>query len=417
MTLRSHARVVLKLAAGCVVLFALLQFIRPEITNPPVVADLAAPEAVKSLLVNACYDCHSNQTRLRWFDRIVPAYWLVAHDVRAGREHLNFSDLGALPLSKQRSVLYESLNQVALGAMPPRAYRRVHPESVLSAEQLAVLEHYLHGPEPVSPATPAQVASAKEQYSGWLVDRATEPTVRATLNGISYLPEYKNWEVISSTDRFDDHRFRAILGNGVAARAVAANQTNPWPDGSILAKVSWDELADPDGSVHMGEFRQVAFMIKDRAKYAATQGWGYAQWMGTQLEPYGKSANFSRECTGCHEPMRAHDFVFTLPVAPTSVPRSWRLISSGVEPKGNNMSQLYGNDVAVEHARHVGVGPYPLGAALSRIVWQQREDPNWFGGRIPGRVKSIDVVTVSTLASNDDLGSQPLLLARASVMP
>ena len=412
-----RARITLQAGAVLLALFVGLQLTRPELSNPPVLADLAAPEAVKSILVAACYDCHSNQTRLRWFDRLAPAAWLVARDVRAGREHLNFSDIGVLPLAKQRSRLYESLNQIKLGAMPPRAYRSLHPESVLTAEQIAVLERYLHGPDPVLPATLAQVAAAKEQYLNWLAEGPTKPPVRPSPNGIGYMPEYKDWQVLSSTDRFDDHRFRVILGNEVAARAALANQVRPWPDGSVLAKVSWDELANPDGSVHMGEFRQVAFMIKDHRKHAATQGWGYAQWMGTKLEPYGKNAEFSGECTGCHEPMRAHDFVFTVPVAATSVPRAWRLITSAVHPQDGTMSQLYGNEVAVGHARRVGPGPYPPGAALSRVVWRQREDPNWFGGRIPGKVESVDVVTVAKRSSNEDVRAQPLLEARASVMP
>ena len=413
----SRARIALPAAAVLLALFVGLQLTRPVLTNPPVLADLAAPQSVKSILVTGCYDCHSNQTRLRWFDRLAPAAWLVARDVHVGREHLNFSDIGVLPTAKQRSRLYEALNQIKLGAMPPRAYRSLHPESVLTADQIAVLERYLHGPEPVLPATPAQVAAAKEQYLNWLADGPTKPPVRPSPNGISYMPEYKDWQVLSSTDRFDDHRFRVILGNEVAARAALANQVRPWPDGSVLAKVSWDELADPDGGVHMGEFRQVAFMIKDHEKYASTQGWGYAQWMGTKLEPYGKNAEFSRECTGCHEPMRAHDFVFTLPVVPTSVPRAWRLITSAVSPQDGTMSQLYGDAIAVGHARRVGPGPYPPGAALARVVWHQRDDPNWFGGRIPGKVETIDVVNVSTAADNDDPRWRSLLQAHASVVP
>ncbi len=166
----------------------------------------------------------------------------------------------------------------------------------------------------------------------------------------------------------------------------------------------------------MGEFRQVAFMLKDATKYAATQGWGYAQWVGTELEPYGKDATFARECTGCHEPMRAHDFVFTVPIARTSVPASWRMITSAVAPGEATMSQVYGNDIAVEHARRVGTGPYPPGAALSRVVWAQQADPHWFGGRVPGKLKSIESVVLATLG-HDEANSRAPFQQRASVMP
>src|SRR5205085_2730539 len=103
-----RAKRLLALAAvGVLASFLRIQVIRPELNNPPVEADLVAPQAVKALFVTACYDCHSNQTRLRWFDRISPAIWLVASDVKNGREHLNFSDFGALPADKQKGVLYE----------------------------------------------------------------------------------------------------------------------------------------------------------------------------------------------------------------------------------------------------------------------------------------------------------------------
>jgi len=74
-----------------------IQFLRPPITHPQVTADLTAPPEVKQILRTSCYDCHSNETRLAWFDEIVPAYWLVASDVKAGRRRLNFSDIGTLP--------------------------------------------------------------------------------------------------------------------------------------------------------------------------------------------------------------------------------------------------------------------------------------------------------------------------------
>src|ERR1700691_6295898 len=83
------------IAAALLIVFLGLQFVRPAIGNPPVTADLAAPPHVKQILRNSCYNCHSNETKLAWFDRIVPAYWLVASDVKEARMHLNFSEIGA----------------------------------------------------------------------------------------------------------------------------------------------------------------------------------------------------------------------------------------------------------------------------------------------------------------------------------
>ncbi len=72
---------------GGLLLFAVLQMVRPELANPPVESDFEAPQDVKQILRTSCYPCHSNETRLSWFDRIVPAYQLVAFDVKKARWH------------------------------------------------------------------------------------------------------------------------------------------------------------------------------------------------------------------------------------------------------------------------------------------------------------------------------------------
>ena len=59
------------------------------------------------------------------------------------------------------------------------------------------------------------------------------------------LPDYKNWKAISSTDRFDNHTMREILGNDVAVKAIADGHINPWPDGTAFAKVAWQQ-SQPD---------------------------------------------------------------------------------------------------------------------------------------------------------------------------
>ena len=142
-TATPRVRIFLWLAAFAILVFVVIQFIRPTLTNPPVTADLQAPPEVKQILRNSCYNCHSNETKLPWYDQIVPAYWLVVSDVTEARQHLNFSTLGAAPPEKQRGVLVEAVNQIQLGAMPLPAYRFMHPGSAVTPEQLAVLRAYL----------------------------------------------------------------------------------------------------------------------------------------------------------------------------------------------------------------------------------------------------------------------------------
>jgi hypothetical protein len=302
-----------KLAIAGVVVFAGIQAIRPAITHPPITAEIQVPAAVKQILRNSCYDCHSNETRLSWFDQVAPAYWLVAHDVKTARARLNFSELGKLPPAAQRATLFEAVNQIRLGAMPLASYRRAHPQTAIMPEQITVLERYLEPFAAPLSAAPAAIAEADKEFRVWTLSNSPQSVTPAP-NGLHFLPDYKNWRPISSTDRGDNHTLRAILGNDIAVNAIAEKTIQPWPDGTAFAKVAWEAAPNEQGMLHAGKFIQVEFMVKDRMKYASTAGWGWGRWKGMDLTPYGKDSGFAAECVGCHAPLADNDFVYTLPV-------------------------------------------------------------------------------------------------------
>ncbi len=142
-----------------------------------------------------------------------------------------------------------------------------------------------------------------------------EKTVSPAPNGIEIPANYKNWKMIGVAHRLDKHSLRIVLGNPTAINAVKNHQTNPWPDGAILAKLVWKEMshpAFPDAEVP-GEFQHAEFMIKDQQKYKATAGWGFARWLGLELKPYGEKAGFDQECVSCHAAVKDKDHVFTIP--------------------------------------------------------------------------------------------------------
>jgi heme-binding protein/cytochrome P460 len=296
-----------KLIVAAAVAGVAVQFVRPRIGNPPVTAELQAPEAVKAILHKSCYNCHSNETQLKWFDQPVPAYWLVAYDVRRARRRVNFSEIGKLPAGAQRAALYEAVNMVRLGAMPLPQYRLAHPESAVTTEEMAVLEAYLDPfPAPVmgmSGAAPVMAAAATDLSH-----------VPDELNGLAFFPDYKSWKPISATDRGDNGTLRVILGNDAAVKAIAEKKVMPWPDGAAFAKIAWQAVPDANGVLQAGKFLQVEFMVKDAAKHKSTAGWGWGRWRGMDLKPYGANAHFTEECVGCHLPVKGNDFVYSLPV-------------------------------------------------------------------------------------------------------
>jgi Haem-binding domain/Cytochrome P460 len=316
---RTALRAVLRVGGILFGIFICLQFVRPKLTNPPVTAEIQAPAEVKRVLRKSCYSCHSNETKLPWFDQVVPAYWLVVSDVKTAREHLNFSEIGKLPAAQQRAALFEAVNMIQMGAMPLPQYLMVHPDAKVTPEDLAVLRNYLSQPVAVDSVKAAETAvadasAAETEYSRWIQASGPATNVQPEFNGVGFLPEYKNWKVMSSTDRFDNHTMREILGNDVAVKAIAEGHINPWPDGTVFAKVTWAQAApNEQGVVKTGKFVQTELMIKDSRKYASTDGWGWGRWRGTELKPYGKDAGFQNECTGCHEPVRKNDFVYTMP--------------------------------------------------------------------------------------------------------
>src|SRR5258708_24876373 len=98
-------RLLLRFCGIGFLLFAGLQVVRPELRNPPVSAEIQAPAEVKAIFKHSCYNCHSNETELSWFDRVVPAYWIVSRDVHLASAHLTFSKLVALPDEQQKVPL------------------------------------------------------------------------------------------------------------------------------------------------------------------------------------------------------------------------------------------------------------------------------------------------------------------------
>jgi hypothetical protein len=306
-----------KLLVVICVLFALclcLQVVRPEIKSAPVTGDIKVPAPVKNILKRACYDCHSNQTNLRWYDEIAPVYWQVAADVNKGRAGMNFSEWNKLEGPDQKAKLWEAINQVIQGTMPLSNYTTVHPSAKLSDADIKVLKNYLASTVNNNPADSAKTSAAKLQSDKWLKGELPPIHNPIALNGIAFMPDYKNWEVLSTTDRYDNGTMRVILGNDIAVKALGENNIHPWPDGAAFAKVAWAQLRDKDGNITTGEFKQVEFMMKNAEKYKSTKGWGFARFKTPAMIPYGKTTLFATECVNCHRPMANQDYVFTLPI-------------------------------------------------------------------------------------------------------
>jgi hypothetical protein len=120
-------------ALACALLLAQLIPVGRE--NPPVESEVPASDEVRRILRNACYDCHSHETRWPWYSRVAPISWLVAHDVSHPREHLNFSAWNRYDARERRKKLEEAWEEVEEGEMPLWYYVPLHAEARLSEDE------------------------------------------------------------------------------------------------------------------------------------------------------------------------------------------------------------------------------------------------------------------------------------------
>lgn len=116
-----------------------IQFIPTTRDNPPVTGEVDAPAEVKVILMNSCYDCHSNETTWPWYSHVAPVSWLVSRDVRKGRRNVNFSTWQSLNQKDRIKILGEIREEVEEGGMPLPIYTLMHSGATLSDEQKALI--------------------------------------------------------------------------------------------------------------------------------------------------------------------------------------------------------------------------------------------------------------------------------------
>jgi hypothetical protein len=123
--------------------FGIIQLKPVARTNPPVTGDIAAPATIEATLRRSCYDCHSNETRWRWYSTIAPVSWIVAHHVELGRKEIDFSEWNSYYPPTRRRKLEWMGRALHEEIMPPLSYRIVHPGSRLTDQDRTALEQWI----------------------------------------------------------------------------------------------------------------------------------------------------------------------------------------------------------------------------------------------------------------------------------
>ena len=147
---RSRRRALLWGALTLLVLFVLVQAVPygRNHSNPPVTMEPKwdSPQT-RAIAARACFDCHSNLTKWRWYSNVAPASWLVQRDVDSGRNSFNFSEWNR-PQDVGAGDLVEAIQG---GSMPPWFYTLLHSNASLSAAEKDALIRGLQATLAASP--------------------------------------------------------------------------------------------------------------------------------------------------------------------------------------------------------------------------------------------------------------------------
>jgi hypothetical protein len=138
---------------------------------------------------------------------------------------------------------------------------------------------------------------------------------------------YRDWKLVSVAHEEGELKdIRAILANEKGIKAFREEKL-PFPEGTIIARIAWDYVPSDENNKIFAEVAKssgrsppapqsfvagrpkngVQFMVKDSKKYAATGGWGYAQF--DDGKPAGETVMSA--CFPCHQLIKARDYVFT----------------------------------------------------------------------------------------------------------
>lgn len=128
-----------------VIILASLIPVRPDTAAPG--GKDPFPEPYQSVIRAACYDCHSMETRYPWYSYIAPVSFFIAHDVKEGREHLNFSRWDDYSEKKKEKLMNEMLEEMEEGHMPPAGYRWLHKDARITVQFMNQFREYIRSRE------------------------------------------------------------------------------------------------------------------------------------------------------------------------------------------------------------------------------------------------------------------------------
>lgn len=140
-------KLALIILAVLLLVFVGMQFFQPDKNIAPLTDDdlfnqLNSPIQVQEKIKASCYDCHSNQTKYPWYNKIAPLSWVIADHVKEGKKEMNFSEWGQLSKREKLGLLSGISEVLEDKSMPLPSYLKLHPEARFTDKEVELISSW-----------------------------------------------------------------------------------------------------------------------------------------------------------------------------------------------------------------------------------------------------------------------------------
>ena len=141
---------VLKIIAWIVLIsFVVIQFFPMDYNQSETVPQTdfmlvnSVPATVEKSLQISCYDCHSNNTKYPWYNKVQPVAWYLEDHIKEGKAELNFNEWDNYSERRKNSKLRSIIKQIENGEMPLDSYTLIHRDAIFSKEEKKAVLNYM----------------------------------------------------------------------------------------------------------------------------------------------------------------------------------------------------------------------------------------------------------------------------------
>lgn len=101
------------------------------------------PEGIQKQLKVSCYDCHSNNTKYPWYNKVQPIAWFLEGHIEEGKAELNFNEWDSYSNRRKTSKLKSIISQIESDKMPLTSYTFIHSNAVFTnSEKQEIIKYF-----------------------------------------------------------------------------------------------------------------------------------------------------------------------------------------------------------------------------------------------------------------------------------